>query len=76
MQMCTIREILLVQYIGNVSELFKIRSGVKQGCVLVLKPFGILLLLPLLLNFGTAEYGVHLHTRTAGKLFDPYGLKT
>ena len=37
--------------------------------------FGILFLLLLKHGFGIAEYGIHLHTRTDGKLFNPSHLK-
>ena len=44
-----------VQYYGNVPEPFKIRNGVKQGCVLAPTLFEIFLLLLLKHTFGTAE---------------------
>ena len=49
---------------------FTIRSGVKQGCVLAQTLFGIFF--SLLLNHAFKHYteGIHLHTRSDGKLFN------
>ena len=43
-----------IQYEGSMSELFDIRSGVKQGCVLTLTLFGVFFLLLLKHAFGTS----------------------
>ena len=60
----------VVQYDGNVSEPFDIRSGVKQGCVLAPTLFGIFFAVLLRHAFGTAREGVYLHTRSDGRLFN------
>ena len=60
----------VVQYDGNVSEPFDIRSGVKQGCVLAPTLFGIFFAVLLRHAFGTAKEGVYLHTRSDGRLFN------
>lgn len=67
-----------VQFEGSVSENFEIRAGVKQGCVLAPTLFGIFF--SALLNFAFGgldtdsgdddEDGVHLRTRSDGKLFN------
>lgn len=53
----------IVQYDGSMSELFDIKSGVKQGCVLAPTLFGIFFLLLLKRAFGTATEGLYLHAR-------------
>lgn len=59
-----------ISYDGEASEPFPMQSGVKQGCVLAPTLFGIFF--SLLLNFAFRESteGVHLHTRSDGKLFN------
>ena len=52
-----------IQYEGSMSNPFDIKSGVKQGCVLA----------PTL--FGSATEGVHLRTRSSGRLFNLSRLK-
>ena len=64
-----------VSYDGASSEPFVIRSGVKQGCVLASTLFGIFLSLLLNFAFRYSEEGVHLHTRSDGKLFNLSCLK-
>ena len=59
-----------VQFNGNLSEDFEIRSGVKQGCVLAPTLFGIFFALVLRHAFGTSQEGVYLRTRSDGKLFN------
>ena len=59
-----------VSFDGEISEPFKIDSGVKQGCVLAPTPFGIFFSLMLTYAFGTASDGICLHTRHDGKLFN------
>ncbi|KAJ8369124.1 hypothetical protein SKAU_G00091520 [Synaphobranchus kaupii] len=59
-----------VQYDGSSSEPFDIRSGVKQGCVLAPTLFGIFFALVLKHAFSTATEGIHLHTRSDGRLFN------
>ena len=51
---------------GEISEHFKIDSGVKQGCVLAPTLFGIFFSLMLTYVFGTASDGIYLHTRDDG----------
>lgn len=65
----------IVCYNGEFSEPFMIRSGVKQGCVLVPTLFGIFFSLLLSFAFRHSEEGVHLHTRSDGKLFNLSRLK-
>ena len=64
----------IVSYDGKASEPFEIKSGVKQGCVLAPTLFGIFTLL-LRFAFSHPEDGVHLHTRSDGKLFNLSRLK-
>ena len=58
-----------IQYEGSRSNSFDIKSGVKQGCVLVPTLFSIFFALPLKHAFGTATEGVYLRTRSDGQLF-------
>ena len=64
-----------VQFNGNLSEPFDIRSGVKQGCVLAPTLFGIFFALLLRHAFGTAQEGIYLRTRSDGRLFNLARLK-
>ena len=59
-----------VQFNGNLSKLFDVRSGVKQGCVLAPILSGIFFVLLLRHAFSTAQEGIHLRTRSDGKLFN------
>ena len=59
-----------VQYDGSTSDPFPIKSGVKQGCVLVPTLFGIFYSLLLSYAFTQSEDGVYLHTRRDGNLFN------
>ena len=65
----------IVQYDGDYSEAFDIRSGVKQGCVLAPTLFGIFFALMLKHAFGSATEGIHLRTRSDGRLFNLSRLK-
>ena len=58
-----------VSFDGEISEPYKIDSGVKQGCVLAPTPFEIFFSLLLTFAFCTASHGIYLHTRRDGKLF-------
>ena len=53
----------IVVYDGSTSEPFPACSGVKQGCVFAPTLFGIFFSLLL-------SYGIYLHTRSHGKLFN------
>ncbi|XP_076065031.1 uncharacterized protein LOC143039064 [Oratosquilla oratoria] len=64
-----------VQFNGNISEPFNIRSGIKQGCVLALTLFGIFFALLLRHAFGTAQEGIYLRTRSDGRFFNLAHLK-
>lgn len=55
---------------GKTSALFDMRRGVRQGCVLAPTVFGIFFSLIMKVAFGDDVQGVHLHTRTDGKLFN------
>ena len=59
-----------VSFDREISEPFKIDSGVKQCCVLTPTLFGIFFSLMLTYAFGTASDGIYLHTRHDGKLFN------
>ena len=52
------------------------QSGVKQGCVLAPTLFGTFFSLLLNFAFGQSTEGVHLHTRSDGKLFNLARLRT
>ena len=58
-----------VVYEGSNSEEFTISSGVKQGCVLAPTLFGIFFSVLLKHAFGSSSEGIHLRTRSDGKLF-------
>ena len=60
-----------VQFNGTLSESFEIRSGVKQGCVLVPTLFGIFFGLLLKHAFDTTTEGIYIRTRSYGRLFQP-----
>ena len=64
-----------VQYDGNVSDLFTINNGVKQGCVHSPTIFGILLPMLLKLFFFSSTVRVKPHTRSDGRLFNSARLK-
>ena len=64
-----------VNFDGATSDPFTIRSGVKQGCVLAPTLFGIFFSMLLNFAFGGSEEGIHLHTRSDGKLFNLSRLK-
>ena len=59
-----------VSFDGASSEPFTIKSGVNQGCVLAPTLFGIFFSLMLKFAFAEFEEGIHLHTRSDGKLFN------
>ena len=59
-----------ISYDGEASEPFPMHSGVKQGCVLAPTLFGIFFSLLLKFAFERSIKGVHLHTRSDGKLFN------
>ena len=59
-----------IQFNGSSSETFKIRSGVKQGCVLAPTPFGIFFGLLLKHAFDTTTEGIYLPTRSDRRLFN------
>ena len=61
---------VLFSFDKEISEPFKIDSGVKQGCVLAPTLFGIFFSLTFTYAFGTASDGIYLHTRHDGKLFN------
>ena len=64
-----------VQYDGNISEAFDIKSGVKQGCVLAPTLFNIFFSVLLKHAFEFTEEGILLRTRSEGKLFNPARLR-
>ena len=65
----------IVSYDLEASGPFVIKSSVKQGCVLAPTLFGIFFSLLLRFAFSRSEDGVHLHTRSDGKLFNLSRLK-
>ena len=64
-----------VQFDGNTSDLFKVRGGVKQGCVLVPTPCDIFAAL-FHHSFNGSENGVYHRTRLDGFLFHLKRLKS
>ncbi|XDV29424.1 hypothetical protein PO909_032554 [Leuciscus waleckii] len=60
---------------GETSKPFEIKSGVKQGCVLAPTLFGIFFSMLLTFAFRHSTEGVHLHTRSDGRLFNLTRLK-
>jgi hypothetical protein len=60
----------IVQFDGNTSQPFDIRSGVKQGCVLAPTLFGIFFAILIKHAFGNTTQGICLHTRSDGRLFN------
>jgi len=65
-----------VQYDGNTSTEFEVKSGVKQGCVLAPTLFGIFFAMLFRHAFKGATEGVYLHSRSDGKLFNLNRLKS
>ncbi|XP_046962200.1 uncharacterized protein LOC124531734 [Vanessa cardui] len=61
---------------GNISTPFDVHCGVRQGCVLAPTLFGIFFSVLLKVAFGDEQQGVHLHTRTDGKLYNISMLKS
>ncbi|KAG7305186.1 hypothetical protein JYU34_009222 [Plutella xylostella] len=59
-----------VMFDGERSTAFCVNRGVRQGCVLAPTLFGIFLSAILLTAFENCDVGVHLHTRTDGRLFN------
>ena len=59
-----------VRFNGGTSDSFPVRSGVKQGCVLAPTLFGIFFSMVLKSAFRDCDEGVHVRTRTDGKLFN------
>lgn len=64
-----------VQYDGQMSAEFQVKSGVKQGCVLAPTLFGIFFAMLFRHAFKGATDGVYLHSRSDGKLFNISRLK-
>ena len=65
----------MVNYDGENSEPFTVKSGVKQGCVLAPTLFSIFFSMLLSYAFKNSVEGIHLHTRSDGKLFNLARLK-
>ena len=65
----------MVNYDGENSEPFTVKSGVKQGCVLAPTLFDIFFSMLLSYAFKNSVEGIHLHTRSDGKLFNLARLK-
>ena len=59
-----------VQFDGNVSAKFGVKSGVKQGCLLPPTLFGIFFALLLKYAFKRSTDGVYLHSRSDSCLFN------
>ena len=64
-----------VQYGGDVSDSFTIKSGVKQGRILAPTLFGIFFAMLLKRAFCSSTIGVKLHTRSDEHLSNPARLK-
>ena len=65
-----------VQFDGNMSSEFEVKSGVKQGCVLAPTLFGIFFALLLKHAFKSTRDGVYLHSRSDVRLFNISRLRT
>ena len=65
-----------VQFDGDVSAEFGVKSGVKQGCILALTLFGIFFALLLIHAFKRSTNGVYLHSRSDSYLFSISRLHT
>ena len=63
-----------IQCDGNVSELFKIKSGVKQGCVLAPTLFGIFFFMLLKRAFCSSTVEVKLNTRSVYLVYLGYSI--
>ena len=61
--------ISVVQFDGDMSAEFGVRSGVKQGCILTPTLFGIFFTLLLKHAFTSSTDGVYLYFRSDGSLF-------
>ena len=59
-----------VQFDGDMSAEFGVKSGVKQGCILAPTLFGIFLVLLLKHAFKSSTDGVYLHSISDGCLFN------
>ena len=64
-----------IQFDGENSKPFNIRSGVKQGCVLAPTLFGIFFSIMLKHAFKAATEGIYMYTRSDGSLFNITRLK-
>ena len=61
---------MCIQLDGNISESFKVRSGVKQGCVLAPTLFAIHFAALLQHAFDRNEDGIYLRTRFERSIFN------
>ena len=59
-----------IQFDVSDYDSFEIKSGVKQGCVLVLTLFGIFFLMLLKIAFGSSTIRIKLNTRVDWQLFN------
>ena len=64
-----------IQYDGCVSDSFKIKSGVMQGCVLAPTLFEIIFSMLLKNAFRSSTTVIKFHTRTDGRLFNLASLR-
>ena len=65
-----------IQYEGNISDRFDVKSGVKQGCVLAPTLFGIYFAALLHHAFKDSQDGVFIRTRSDGSMFNIRRLKS
>ena len=65
-----------MQFNGDISDEFGVKSGVKQGCVLAPTLFGIFFVLLLKHAFRSSNDDVYLHTRSDGRLFNIAGSRS
>ena len=65
-----------IQFDGYISKSFRVRSGVRQGCVLAPTLFAIYFAALLQQAYDGNEDGIYLRTRIDGSLFNLKRLKS
>ena len=67
---------MCIQFNGNTSESLKVRSSIKQGCIVASTLFAIYFAAPIQHAFDGNEDGIYLTTRFNGCLFSLETLKS